>query len=225
MSSHAAPADDAAAAGPSPRTGRAATPVLTAGPFDEATSPWARGLRTITVAMLLLVALNAFEALAVTTTMPTVVAALGGLELYAMAFAAPVASSVVGMVLSGTWSDRGGPGRALLTGVGLFVAGLVLAGTAQAMPTVVAGRVVQGLGGGMLSVALYVLVARVYPDRLQPRVFAAFAAAWVLPSVVGPALAGLVSDTVGWRWVFLGVPLLAVPALVALRPALAAAAR
>ncbi|WP_199425252.1 MFS transporter [Actinotalea solisilvae] len=186
------------------------------------TSPWAPGLRGVTVAMLLLVALNAFEALAVTTTMPTVVDALGGLELYAMAFAAPVASSVVGMVLAGMWSDRRGPGGAVLAGVALFVAGLAVAGTAPAMPFVVAGRVVQGLGSGMIGVALYVLVARVYPDRLQARVFAAFAAAWVLPAVVGPALAGLVSDTLGWRWVFLGVPLLALPAAVALRPALTA---
>lgn len=185
-------------------------------------SPWAPGLRGVTVAMLLLVALNAFEALAVTTTMPTVVDALGGLELYAMAFAAPVASSVVGMVLAGLWSDRRGPGGAVLAGVALFVAGLAVAGTAPAMAVVVAGRVVQGLGSGMVGVALYVLVARVYPDRLQARVFAAFAAAWVLPAVVGPALAGLVSDTLGWRWVFLGVPLLALPAVAALRPALTA---
>lgn len=199
------------------------TPTDAPRPPVVASSPWEPGLRGVTVAMLLLVALNAFEALAVTTTMPAVVDALGGLELYAMAFAAPVASSVVGMVLAGIWSDRGGPGRALLVGVGLFVAGLLVAGTALAMPTVVAGRVVQGLGGGMLGVALYVLVARVFPANLQARVLAGFATAWVLPSVVGPALAGFVSDTVGWRWVFLGVPLLALPALLALRPALAAA--
>ncbi|WP_188037723.1 MFS transporter, partial [Actinotalea sp. JY-7885] len=201
------------------------TPRTTGAPDDldarpDPASPWAPGLRGVTVGMLLLVALNAFESLAVTTTMPAVVAALGGVELYAMAFAAPVASSVVGMVASGTWSDRRGPASPLVLGVGLFVAGLLVAGTAQAMGTVVAGRVVQGLGGGMLSVALYVVVARVYPAALQARVFAAFAAAWVLPSVVGPALAGFIADTVGWRWVFLGVPLLAVPALAVLRPAL-----
>jgi MFS family permease len=54
-----------------------------------------------------------------------------------------------------------------------------------------------------LVVGLYVVVGRVYPARLQPSIFAAFAAAWVLPALFGPALAALVADTLGWRWVFL----------------------
>jgi MFS family permease len=174
--------------------------------------------------MVALVALGAFEALAVTTTMPTVVAALGGLALYAMAFAGPLASGVVGMVAAGGWTDRRGPVGSLYTGVGLFVAGLLVAGTASTMAVVVAGRVVQGLGSGMFGVALYVLVARVYPDSLQPRVLSAFSAAWVLPAVVGPAIAGTIAERLGWRWVFLAVPVLAVPAVLLLRPALASAA-
>ncbi|WP_029663089.1 MFS transporter [Cellulomonas sp. KRMCY2] len=189
-----------------------------------ATSPFAPAYRSVMIGMLTLIALNAFESLAVTTTMPAVVDALGGLSLYAMAFAAPVASGIVGMVAAGGWADRRGPARPLLTGVGLFVVGLVIAGTATGMGTVVTGRLVQGLGSGLISVALYVLVARVFPDHVQPRVFAAFAAAWVVPSVVGPALAGLIAEHLGWRWVFLAIPLLTVPALLALRPALAQAA-
>ena len=184
-------------------------------------SPFARRYRAVTVGMVALVGLGAFEALAVTTTMPAVVDALGGLSLYAMAFAGPLASGVVGMVAAGRWTDRSGPAGPLLAGVGLFVVGLLVAGTATAMGTVVAGRVVQGLGAGAMNVALYVLVARVYPDAIQPRVLAAFSAAWVLPAVVGPAIAGWIAEHLGWRWVFLGVPLLAVPALLLLRPALA----
>jgi MFS family permease len=184
-------------------------------------SPFSGRYRTVTVAMVALVALGAFEALAVTTTMPTVVAALGGLGLYAMAFAGPLASGVVGMVAAGGWTDRRGPAGSLYAGVGLFVAGLVVAGTASTMAVVVTGRVVQGLGSGMFGVALYVVVARVYPDSLQPRVLAAFSAAWVLPAVVGPAIAGTVAERLGWRWVFLAVPLLAVPAVLLMRPALA----
>ncbi|HEY3438117.1 MAG TPA: MFS transporter [Actinotalea sp.] len=174
----------------------------------------------MTVGMVTLVVLNAFEALAVTTTMPAVVRALGGLSLYAMAFAGTVASSVVGMVAAGMWSDRRGAGRPLLTGVGLFCLGLVVVGTAPSMVVVVVGRVVQGLGSGLISVALYVVVAHVYPARTQPRVFAAFAAAWVVPSVVGPAVAGFVAEHLGWRWVFLGIPLLAVGAVATLRQVL-----
>ena len=184
------------------------------------TSPFAARYRVVTIGMVALVGLSAFEALAVTTAMPLVVEALGGLSLYAMAFAGPMASGLAGMVAGGTWSDRSGPVRPLYVGVALFVVGLVVAGSAVGMPAVVAGRVVQGLGSGMLNVALYVLVARLFPDAVQPRLFAAFAAAWVLPAIVGPAIAGTVAETVGWRWVFLGVPLLAVPAVLLLRPAL-----
>ena len=185
------------------------------------TSPFVPQYRVVTFGMLTLIVLSAFESLAVTTTMPAVVRALGGLNLYAMAFAAPVAAGVVGMVAAGGWADRRGPAAPLMTGVSLFAAGLVVAGTAQSMVAVVGGRVVQGLGSGMLTVALYVIVARVFPGHVQPRVFASFAAAWVIPSVVGPALAGLIAEHLGWRWVFLAVPLLTLPAVAALRPALA----
>ena len=100
------------------------------------------------------------------------------------------------------------------------MAGLLLAGLATRMGLLVAGRLMQGLGAGAISVSLYVMVGRSYPEHLQPKVFAAFSAGWVLPSLVGPALSGLIVQHLGWRWVFLAVPLLAIPAAL-LRPALA----
>ena len=191
-----------------------------AGSAPPTASPWGPAHRALTTGMVTLIALTAFEALAVTTAMPVVVAELGGRSLYALAFAAPVASGVVGMVVAGSWTDRRGPTRPLLSGTALFVVGLLAAGLSGSMAGIVLGRLVQGLGAGTITVALYVLVARVYPPRAHAAVFAAFAAAWVLPALVGPALAGLVVETIGWRWVFLGVPALAVPAVALLVPAL-----
>ncbi|MFE6234755.1 MFS transporter [Cellulosimicrobium sp. NPDC057862] len=179
--------------------------------------------RTVLFGMVAFVFLGAFEALAVATAMPTVAVELDGLTLYTLAFAASLASSVVGMVASGRWSDRAGPTTPLWTGIGLFLAGLLVAGLAQDMLVLVAGRVLQGVGTGLYIVALYVLVARVFPTDRRPKVFAAFAAAWVIPSIVGPAIAGLVVEHVGWRWVFLAVPVLAVPALILMRPGMRAA--
>ncbi|QJW34855.1 MFS transporter [Cellulosimicrobium protaetiae] len=179
--------------------------------------------RTVLFGMVAFVFLGAFEALAVATAMPTVAVELDGLTLYTLAFAASLASSVVGMVASGRWSDRAGPTTPLWTGIGLFLAGLLVAGLAQDMLVLVAGRVLQGVGTGLYIVALYVLVARVFPVDRRPKVFAAFAAAWVIPSIVGPAIAGLVVEHVGWRWVFLAVPVLAVPALILMRPGMRAA--
>ena len=91
-----------------------------------------------------------------------------------------------------------------------IVIGLVIAGLATSMPVLVAGRLVQGLGTGGQTVALYVVVARVYPASMHGRVFAAFSAAWVVPSLIGPFLAGAVAEFLHWRWVFLGVAALTV---------------
>lgn len=58
--------------------------------------------------------------------------------------------------------------------------------------------------------ALYVVVSRAYPERLRPAIMAAFAASWVVPSVVGPLASGAVTEHLGWRWVFIGIPVLVV---------------
>lgn len=173
-----------------------------------------------TVAMFGLIAFVAFEAMAVATVMPTVARDLDGLDLYALAFAAPLASGVVGMVAAGMWSDRTGPVVPLLASMALFSAGLLVCGLAPSMEVLLVGRVLQGLGGGALTVGLYVVVGLVFPAALRPAVFASFAAAWVLPALFGPGLAALVADVWSWRWVFLGAVALVVLALALLTPAL-----
>ena len=162
--------------------------------------------------MFSLVFLAAFEALAVTTVMPLVADDLDGQSLFAIAFAVPLAAGVVGLVVAGNWTDRSGPFPPLIAAGALFVSGLVIAGTATSMEVLVVGRFVHGLGGTAVTVPLYVIVARVYPDALRTRVFAGFAAAWVIPSIIGPAIAGFVAESISWHWVFLGVIALVVPA-------------
>ena len=174
----------------------------------------------VTVGTCALVFLAAFESLAVTTIMPLVSRELDGASLYALAFAGPLAAGVIGNVAAGNWSDRRGPTVPLYASVALFVAGLLIAGTAASMPMLVAGRLVQGLGGGALTVALYVLVARIFPGTLHPKIFAAFSAAWVIPSLVGPFAAGIVAQVFSWHWVFLGVVGLVIPALLMIAPVL-----
>lgn len=176
--------------------------------------------RTATVGVFALGFLIAFEALAVTAAMPLAARDLHGTELFALTFSAFAAASVVGTVVSGAWSDRSGPVVPLLTGVAVFAVGLVASGTAPTMALLIVGRVAQGVGTGTIGTALYVLVARVYPERLHPRVFALLAAAWVLPSLVGPFAAGAVATYLGWQWVFLGILPLVVLATALLVPTL-----
>ncbi|MGC4894313.1 MFS transporter [Micromonospora sp. DT31] len=187
-------------------------------------SLWSPRLRAMTVGSVALVSLLAFEALAVGTAMPTVARSLDGLGLYALAFGGPFATGVVAMIASGIWCDARGPRAVMWHGVAWFVAGVLVAGAAPTMEVLVVGRVVQGFGSGLLSVALYVIVGQAYPQELRRRIFAAFAAAWVVPSLVGPALAGLIVEHLGWRWVFLAVPAVAVPAALLIQPGLTALA-
>ncbi|MGW1168041.1 MFS transporter [Streptomyces sp. NPDC002550] len=169
-----------------------------------------RAYRALSVGIVSVVLLIAFEATAVGTAMPVAARELDGVAQYAFAFSGYFTTSLFGMVLAGQWSDRRGPLGALTTGIGAFAAGLVVAGTAQVMWVFILGRAVQGLGGGLVIVALYVVVGRAYPERLRPAIMAAFAAGWVVPSIVGPLASGAVTEHLGWRWVFLGIPVLVV---------------
>ncbi|UNX53259.1 MFS transporter [Georgenia sp. TF02-10] len=172
------------------------------------------------VASVALITLAAFESLAVATVMPRVAEDLGGLSLYAVAAGAPLAAQLIGTAVAGAWSDSRGPVGSLVTGIVLFCGGLVLAGLAPTMAVLAVGRGVQGLGAGLLMVPLYVLVGAVVPAAQQPRFFAAFAAAWVVPGLVGPAVAGLVAEHLTWRLVLLVVPVLTVLVAVVFLPRL-----
>jgi MFS family permease len=78
------------------------------------------------------------------------------------------------------------------------------------MAQFVLGRAVQGFGGGLVIVALYVLVGRAYPEHLRGKAFSAMAACWVLPGAVGPVIAGVLTEDLSWRWIFLGTAVLIV---------------
>src|SRR5690606_28186560 len=116
--------------------------------------------------------------------------------------------------VSGALADRTRPVQPLLIGVGSFALGLLAAGLATSMTVLLVGRALQGLGSGMFVVALYVIVARAFPAEQRAKVLAAFSAAWVVPSLVGPMIAGFIVQTFGWRWVFLAVVVIAVPAAI-----------
>ncbi|WP_307075852.1 MFS transporter [Streptomyces canus] len=177
-----------------------------------------RSYRALSIGIVSVVLLIAFEATAVGTAMPVAARELDGVALYAFAFSGYFTTSLFGMVLAGQWADRRGPLGALAAGIAAFGAGLLLSGTAGAMWQFILGRAVQGFGGGLVIVALYVVVGRAYPERLRPAIMAAFAAGWVVPSIVGPLAAGAVTEHLGWRWVFVGIPVLVVFPLVLALP-------
>ncbi|MGB8960699.1 MAG: MFS transporter [Pseudonocardiaceae bacterium] len=161
--------------------------------------------RATTIGVLLLISMVAFEAMGVGTAMPALVADLGALSLYAWPFVAFLAASAFGTVLGGRWCDLAGPRIPLMATPTLFGTGLMVAGTATGMPQLLVGRVLQGVGAGALTVAVYVLIAVVYPERTRPAIFGLMSSAWVLPSLIGPPVAGVVTERLSWHWVFLGL--------------------
>src|SRR3712207_1615973 len=161
--------------------------------------------RSLVVGVVGVVVAIAFDAIAVATAMPVAALELDGLRSYGLAFSLFLTTSLVGMVLAGVVSDRRGPVLPFLGATVIFVAGLVVAGSAQQMWVLIVARAVQGFGAGLNAVALYVVVGRAFPRVLRPRVFSALSGAWILPAIIGPPVAGLVADHASWRWVFFGV--------------------
>lgn len=187
-------------------------------PAQPAASIWSPRLRWLTIGLVLTVVGAAFEALAVGTILPTTVRDLGGIQLYGWVFSAFLLANLVGITIAGAEADRLGPAGPFLAGVGLFVAGLLGAGLAPSMLVLIVARAVQGAGGGFIGSIAYIAIARGYPAALKPRMLAVMSTAWVVPGLVGPAVAGAVAEYVGWRWVFLGLaPVMLVAAGLAMR--------
>jgi MFS family permease len=193
---------------------------MSSAPVDTRPSLLSRAHLPFAAGAVALVTLGAFENRAVSTVLPTAARELDGLWLFGAASAAPLVTFVVATTVAGLWSDRRGPRPVLLAGMAAFVVGQLLMGLAPTMVVFVGGRLLGGLAEGFFDVGLTVLVARALPSALRPRVFASFAAAWVLPSLLGPSVAGIVAERVDWRAVFLvGVVLLG-PVAALLRRAL-----
>lgn len=168
-------------------------------------SVWAPENRALSIGLLLTVTMIAFEALGITTAMPEAARDLGGVSLYGWVFTGAFLSSLVGISLAGRRADEVGPAKPYVVGVTLFALGLVIGGAAPSMLVVVVGRVVQGLGIGVLPAVVYASIGRAFGDRARARMFALLSSAWVVPGLVGPGISGWVAENIGWRWVFFGV--------------------
>ena len=167
--------------------------------------------------LVLTITLVASEALAVTTAMTIVARDLGGLELFGWVFSSFFLGSLIGISVVGGLIDERGIAVPFVGGLILFGIGLLICGLAQSMETIVVGRFIQGLGGGAVPPVAYVAIGRSMPDALRPRMFATLSAAWVLPGVFGPVIAGFVAETWHWRLVFLGLlPFILVSGSIAL---------
>ena len=192
---------------------------------EASTNPFAPGFRALSWGIFALILCVAFEFMAVATALPVAARSLGGLSLYPWALTGFLGAAMFANGVAGEVCDRIGPRLPMVTGTLTFGAGLVLSGLSTSMPMLICGRVVQGLGAGFMIVAVYVVIAQCYPDSHRPRMMSLLATAWVVPSVLGPFIAGGLTELISWRWAFLSIaPMVPLP-LLAVLPHMAATTR
>ena len=156
----------------------------------------------VTAGILLGMILGALEATVVSTAMPTVVASLGGLEIYSWVFSAYILTSTVTVPLWGKLSDLYGRRPFYVLCVAFFFVGSIACGIAQSMGQLVAFRALQGLGaGGLFSLGM-TIIAELYTPVERAKIQGLFSSVWGVASIAGPFLGGFLTDQLSWRWVF-----------------------
>jgi EmrB/QacA subfamily drug resistance transporter len=144
----------------------------------------------------------ALEATIVSTAMPQIVAELGGLRLYSWVFSAFLLAQTGLTVVFGNLADIYGRKPVMLWGIGIFVAGSVLAGFAWSMPAMIVFRLVQGVGAGAMQPVAMTIVADLYPARERGKIQGYLASVWAISAVLGPFIGGIIIRNVSWAWVF-----------------------
>jgi EmrB/QacA subfamily drug resistance transporter len=146
--------------------------------------------------------LAAMESTVVATAMPTVIASLGGLEIYSWTFSAFLLASTVTMPLWGRLADQLGRRGVYLAGLSIFLLGSVLSGLSQSMGQLISFRTIQGLGAGSLITIGMTIIADLWGLERRAKMQGYFSSVYGIASVAGPLVGGFLTDAISWRWVF-----------------------
>jgi len=164
-------------------------------------------LGTLMVAMLL----SALDQMIFGTAMPKIVGELDGVEHMLWVTTAYILAVTLTMPLYGKLSDIIGRKWLLVIGISIFIIGSVLGGLATDMTMLIAGRAIQGIGGGGLMILAQATISDVIPVAKRGKYMGLIGGTFGISSVLGPVLGGWFTDTVGWRWAFwMNLPLAAV---------------
>lgn len=147
--------------------------------------------------------LAAVDVTIVNTAMPTIVASLGGVHLFSWVITAYMLTSTVTVPIYGCLSDTLGRKATFSIGAGIYLFGSILCGSAQSTFQLIIFRGLQGLGAGAIIPVTQTIIADLYSVRERARIQGIFSSVWGFAALVGPAAGGLISDYIGWRWIFL----------------------
>ena len=167
--------------------------------------------------------LHAANTMLAATTMPEAVADIGGVRLISWAFALYLMGSIVAATAVSGYVARAGLRRTMLVSTVLYTLGCVICAAAPAMPVLLAGRTVQGLGGGALDALVYIAQDRFFPNRLVPRTVACLSQVWMASALCGPLIGGAFATAGLWRFAFWSFALQGLVLAAALHPLLARA--
>ena len=146
--------------------------------------------------------LAALDQTVVGTALPRIITDLGGNELYTWAFTAYLLTSTISGPLYGKLSDLFGRRPIFLFGIGIFMVGSLLAGLSQEMWHLIGARGIQGLGAGALFPIALAVIGDLFAPSERGKYQGLFGAVFGLSVLIGPAIGGLLTDTVGWPFVF-----------------------
>ncbi|MDP9065449.1 MAG: MFS transporter, partial [Pseudomonadota bacterium] len=155
--------------------------------------------------------LHASDTLVTATLMPAAVAQIGGVAYINWTIALYQIGSIIMGATGGTLARRHGLRALFVAGAVVYALGCFIAALSPHMAAMLVGRLVQGLGGGLMLSLSYLAVQLLFPRTLWPKVYALSAAIWSLACLSGPLIGGLFADAGLWRgafWVF-GLPALA----------------
>jgi multidrug resistance protein len=159
--------------------------------------------RMVTAALLVAMTVTAMEQLVVSPAMTTIIAQLRGFDIYPWVISAYLLAATVSTPIYGKLADLYGRKPILLFGLGLFSLGSILSGTSTSMGQLIAMRSIQGLGAGAVNPIVLTMIGDMFTLKERARVQGLFSAVWGLSSVAGPLIGGVLTDHVGWPWVFL----------------------
>ena len=153
-------------------------------------------------------ALAALDTSIVATAMPRIITELSGLEYYAWVTTAYLVASTTIIPISGKLGDLFGRKRFVQVGSAGFLIASIFCGFSQSMPQLVISRAVQGIFGGFLTSSVAASMADLYMPATRARMQGIFMSVFATASIAGPILGGILTDALGWRYVFfVNIPL------------------
>ncbi len=144
----------------------------------------------------------AVENTIVATAMPTIVADLGGFQLFSWVFAAYLLTQGVSIPIYGRLADIFGRKRVFIAGAALFLLGSTLCGFAWGMVPLILFRALQGLGAGAVQPIAYTIAGDLYTPAERARVQGLLSGTFGVAAVIGPALGAFLVEHVSWSVVF-----------------------